>query len=231
MYSSQRDRDADQIARRQHGVLHRSQLQQLGFTSTMIHDRVKAMVWIRLAPAVFALAGQATTWQRQYKAAELATPGSALAHLAASHVLGWDGFKVVKPEVISTHTTNHRNRLAVVHRSDDVKTTTVKGFHVTTHAQTLCHVLPRIRLDRWEQTADRLLLTGAMSIDDLAERRVAYEVSRRPGIATLRALVDERSAEGWTPPESELETRLRSAVARVGGCPAITWQAPAPWDP
>ena len=196
----------------------------------MIHDRVKAKVWVRLAPAVYALAGHAATWQRQYKAAELATPGSALASLAAAHVLGWDGFKVVKPEVVSTHTTNHRNRLAVVHRCNDIKTTTVKGFRVTTHAQTLCDVLTRIRLDRWEQTADRLLLTGAMPIEDLVERRLAYEDSRRPAIATLRALVDERTADGWTPPESELETLLRSAVGRVRGCPKIRWQAPAPWD-
>jgi hypothetical protein len=95
----------------------------------------------------------------------------------------------------------------------------------------LCDLIARIRIDRWEQAADRLLLTGQMTIEELVERRTAYETSRRPGIGTLRALVEERSADGWTPPESELETLLRSVVGRVSGCPPVEWQARAPWNP
>jgi hypothetical protein len=195
----------------------------------MVGHRVKTKEWLRLAPSVYALASHPATWRRQYKAAELATPGSSIAGLSASHLLRWDGFRTSKPEVVASHTTNHRSRLAVVHRGCDVKTTTVDRIAVTTHAQTLCDLLTRLRLDRWEQAADALLLSGRMSIDDLAERLDAYELSRRPGLPLLRTLVSERSSDGWVAPESELETLLRSAVALVPDCPPVIWQAPAPW--
>jgi len=224
-------REVERLARLQHGVFHRSQLLAIGVTPKMIVHRVKTKAWIRMAPSVYALASHPPTWERQYKAAELATSSSAITDFAGGHLLGWSGFRTTKPEVVSTHTTNHRNRLAVVHRNNDVKVTSVRGITVTTHAQTLCDLLSRMRVDRWEQVADHLLLTGQMHIDELVERRVAYELSRRPGLPLLRALVDERSAEGWVAPESELETMLHSAVALVRDCPSVRWQAPAPWDP
>jgi hypothetical protein len=112
-----------------------------------------------------------------------------------------------------------------------MRVTTIDGFRVTTTAQTLCDLLPRIRLDRWEATTDGLLLARKLSIDDLVERRNAWETSRRPGIGLLRSLVDERTAEGWVPPESELERLLRHAVSLVRDCPEVEWQAPAPWAP
>lgn len=222
-------RASDRLARRQHGVFRRDQLLALGVTRTMIQTRLDDGTWIRLAPSVYAGSAFPPTWRRQYKAAELATPGSSLTGLAAAHVLKWDGFRTVRPEVVATHSTNHRSRLAVVHRGIDVKSTNVDGFRVTTHAQTLCDLLTRIKLDRWEGAADRLLLTGAMKIAELDERRRAYEHAHRPGIALLRALVDQRLDDAWTPNESELETLLRSAVAQVPNCPPVRWQAPAPW--
>lgn len=105
----------------------------------------------------------------------------------------------------------------------------VGGIRVTTNAQTLCDVLTRVKLDRWERTCDHLLLTGAMKLEELDERRIAYASSHRPSIETLRALIRERSEDGWAPTESELEVLLRSAVALVPNCPVVRWQAPAPW--
>jgi hypothetical protein len=132
--------------------------------------------------------------------------------------------------VVSTHTANHRNCLAVVHRAADVKVTTVDGIRVTTHAQTLCDVVTRVSLDRWEQVCDRLLLSRAMKVAEVEERVTAYARSHRPAIGLLRELLLARSAEGWVAPESELETLLRSAVALVPGCPPVVWQAKAPWS-
>lgn len=183
MSTSELEREGERLARRQHGVMHRDQLLGIGWTRSMIGHRLRTKEWLRVAPSVYAAASQPSTWQRQYKAAELATPGSGIAQLAAGKLHSWDGFNTVKPEVVSTHTANHRNRLAIVHRAADVRFTTVNGIRVTTQAQTLCDLLTRIRLDRWEQTADRLLLTGKMSIAELDERRGAYELSRKPGIA------------------------------------------------
>jgi len=224
-------RQFDAVARRQHGVLHRSQAIALGITPRMIVRRLTSHEWLLLAPNVYALAGYPPSWRRQYKAAELSVPNGAIGGYSAAKVLGWDGFKTAPPEVVVEHRCRHRSPIATVRRGTDVRVTTVDGFRVTTPAQTLCDLLPRMRLDRWEATTDGLLLARKLSIDDLVERRQTWETSRRPGIGLLRSLVDERTADGWAPPESELERLLRHAVSLVRDCPEVEWQAPAPWAP
>ena len=227
----ERTRALEKLARSQRGVFSGVQVEALGFSHQMIYDRVRSGTWIRLAPRVFALASAPPTWRRQYKAAELSLPGSSLAELAACTVHQFDGFGVVRPELIVAYTRNYRTPLATVHRSDSALTTTVDGFQVTTIAQTLCDLVSRVRLDRWERAADGLLLEGRVTIDELQERRLRYEKSRRAGMPTFRALVDERLADGYVPPASELERALAGALDLVVGCPSVVWQAPAPWAP
>jgi hypothetical protein len=224
-------RELNLLVRRQHGVVHRSQALAAGVTPRMIFQRLNSREWLLLAPNVYALASYPSTWKRQYKAAELSVAKGALGGYAAAKVHCWDGYKTAPPEVVVEHRCRHRSPIATVHRGCDVQTTTVDGFRVTTQAQTLCDLLPRMRLDRWEATTDGLLLARTLSIDDLVERRGAWESSRRPGIGLLRSLVDERTADGWVPPESELERLLHHAVSLVPDHPEVEWQAPAPWAP
>jgi hypothetical protein len=195
----------------------------------MIERRVRTGQFIRLECGVYALASAPPTWRRQYKAAELSLPGSALAGLAACKILAFDGFKVERPELVVAYTHNHRTGLATVHRSDSALTTKADGFRVTTAAQTLCDIVSRVRLDTWERAADGMLLEGRVTVEDLQERRLRYEHSRRRGFAVFRALVDDRLADGFTPLESELERELSSVLELVPGCPTVQWQAPAPW--
>ena len=205
-------RAVERTARQQHGVIHIDQLRAAGATRTIVSYRLRTKSWIRLSPTVYALASFPSSWQRQYKAAQLTTRESSIFGLAAAHVLGWDGFPTVRPEVVSSHTTNHRNRLAAVHRCDDFKTTVVDRIRVTTNAQTLCDVLTRVKLDRWERACDHLLLTGKMAFADstnavrrmschgaLASTRFARWCAndqQRLGLrsrATLRSSCDRRS--------------------------------------
>lgn len=87
--------EVERVARRQNGVIHRNQMVALGVTPGMVRHRVQTKSWIRLSPTVYALSSAAPTWQRQYKAAELTTPGSSIFGLAAGHVLRWEGFGTV----------------------------------------------------------------------------------------------------------------------------------------
>jgi hypothetical protein len=222
-------RAVERVARRQHGIITREQALSLALTDRIVDRLVANGDWVRLAPGVFALNAFPLTWKRQYKAAELSISGSSIAGLAAARVLGFDGFPVVRPELVAGHTTNHRSALATVHRAADVRTTVIEGIRVTTPAQTLADIVTRVRLDRWERACDGELLTGRMPIDQLAERVAAYEGRRRRGIAALRALVDERLEAGWLPPESELEVLLRKAVLLVPDCPPVRWQPDLPW--
>ncbi len=223
------DRALEHLARRQFGVFTYQQARQLGYADKMIVARVRSGAWIRLESGVYALASAKPTWQRQYKAAELSVPGAAVAGLAAAKVQSLDGFNVARPELVVAYTRSVRNRLATVHRSDTAATTLHDGFRVTTVAQTLLDVLMRVPLSKTERAMDRAILEHRLDVAALDERADAYAKSRRPGIATGRALDDERTADGWTPPESELERRLVRLVERIPGVAPITLQATLPW--
>jgi hypothetical protein len=224
-------RGLERLAVRQRGVFSHAQARAHGFSDDMIVRRMQTGAFIRLAPSVYALPSAESTWRRQYKAAQLSLAGSALAGLAASKVHRFESFNTVRPELIVAYTHNHRTPLATVHRSDGALATTFDGFRVTTIAQTLRDIVSRVRLDRWERAADGLLLDKRVTVDELQERRLRYEHSRRAGMPLFRALVDDRLAEGFVPPASDLERLLGAALDLVPGCPEVIWQAPAPWAP
>ncbi len=227
----QMTRAAERQARRQHGVLTLDQLRAHGFSRQMVSQRTRRGDLLRLAPGIYAVAGFPPSWLRQYKAAQMSLRDAAIAGLAAAKVLGFESFSVSRPELVIPYTANHRTPLATVHRSDSALTTTVDGLRVTTVAQTLFDIVARVGLHRWERVCDGMLLEGRLTIDELQEQLENYKSSRRAGIGLLRVLIDERSAQGWAPPESELEALLHEAVAMVPDCPTVRWQFPAPWDP
>jgi very-short-patch-repair endonuclease len=223
------DRAVERLGRGQHGCFNLEQAVAAGFTESMVHRRLETRRWIRLAPGVYALPSAPPSWERQYKAAELSAHDAAVCSLAAAKVHGLSGFRVVRPEIVVPYTSTVRNKLATVHRSLGVPTVSVRGIRVTSVAQTLFDILARVSLDRLEPALDGALLEGKTSVEELLERRQAYERSRRPGIGVWRALVDERSADGWVPPESELESALASVLRGLPGDPVIERQVTMPW--
>jgi very-short-patch-repair endonuclease len=108
-------------------------------------------------------------------------------------------------------------------------TTVIDNIRVTTVAQTLFDLVPRITLDRLERAIDFHLLRKSVTVQNLIERRVSLDSSRRPGIAIWRALVDERSAHAWVPPESDLESDLWAVLRDLPGEPGLERQATMPW--
>ena len=65
-----------ELARAQHGVLHRRQLHAAGITDKQIRRRVDQGELIHLGHGVFAVPSVRPDQWRQYKAAELAVPGA-----------------------------------------------------------------------------------------------------------------------------------------------------------
>jgi hypothetical protein len=150
--------------------------------------------------------------------------------LSAAKVHSFEGAIVVRPEIVVPTGRQSRNRLATAHRSNLTAITAVEGIRVTTVAQTLLDVCNRVDLRRLERWADGAILERKVTVAELDERRRAHDKSRTPGIGAWRALVDERLADGWAPPESELEALLWDAYAAVPGQPGATRQAPAWWE-
>ena len=55
-----------------------------------------------------------------------------------------------------------------------------------------------------------------------------YEFSRREGLPRIRPLIEDRTADGYVPPESELEALLADLLARLPGV-RVERQARFPW--
>lgn len=224
------DRAVESVARRQHGVVCHNQALVLGGSDAMCSDRVLRGDWVRMTRGVYALASAPPTWKRQYKAAELSKPGSSLRRRSAALVHGFEGARVLRPELLVPAGSSSRSALATVCRArDEVPTVQVDGFRVTSVAQTLWDLAGDEQVWDLERWLDGALLGGQATLDECRERLDAYAASRRPQRALFAALVDERSSDRWAPPESELEARLAGVLARLPPGLQVVRQAQLPW--
>lgn len=199
----------------QYGVFSRDQAFAAGASERLIGRRLAEGSWLKHDTSVYGLPGYPGTWLRQLKIAELGTRDAAIAGRAAAALHELTGFRPGRPEIAVPLTVTSRSKFAVVHRYAGARTTTVKGLRVTTIAQTLFDLGARVAPWTLERAMDDALLAGRVAIDDLEERLAAYRGSRRHGLALLRALLDERRADGWQPPESELEAVAAEVLARA----------------
>ena len=228
-----RAKDIDQrileLAARQLWLFNRAQACALGASGRHIGRRVASGAWTHPEPSVFGLAGHRMTWRRGLKASELGTPDAAVGGMAAAALHGLPDFRPGRPELVAPPCTSSRGKLATVHRQAGFKTTVVDGITVTTVAQTLFDVAPRVSVWRLERGMDDSLVSGALSVPDRQERLRFYEGSRRHGLGRIRPLIIERGADGWVPPESDLEARLFRVLDLLPfGC-NIVRQPSWPW--
>lgn len=229
MYDHELDRRIDAIARRQGGAFNLDQLRTAGGDDDAALHRISIGRWVRLAPAVLAVASYPGTFERQCWAAVLGEPAAALGGLTAAHVRGFHGFNPGRPEIVVPPNGNARSPIATVHRYESPAVSTVRGLSVTTPAQTLFDVAPRISVQRLERVVDDELLRGRLTVEALDERLSFYAQTRRAGLPIMRSIVADRRAEGPTPSVSELERRGDRILRRLRGRPAIVAEAGFSW--
>jgi len=217
-----------ECASRQLWLFSRVQACTLGASARMIARRLSEGAWIHPEPSVYGPAGHPMTWRRTLKAAELGSAGSAVAGLAAAALLSLPDIRPGRPEIVGPPGTSARGKLAVVHREAGFLTTVVDGITVTTIAQTLFDIATRVSLSRLERAMDDSLAAGTLTVAQLQERLAFYEGSRRHGLARIRPLIQERSVEGFVPPETALEAKLYAVIDRLPGVCAER-QASWPW--
>jgi very-short-patch-repair endonuclease len=223
------DHQIEALAARQHGAFSRQQAFTIGASERFVQRRLAQRHWRRVVPGVFVLAWSAGSWLRHCKVAELSVDGSGVAGFAAAALHGLPGFRRGAIELVAPVNAHCRHPTAVVHRYAGAQLTTVDGIQVTTVAQTIFDLAGRLRPWRTERVLDDALTSHRLSLVDLEQRLEFYLGTRRPGLPVMRALIGERGADGWTPPESELEAMLLRLLARVPGHPRIVRQAPLPW--
>ena len=206
---SQADRAIGALAERQHGVVSRAQLLELGLNRGAITHRIELG---RLRPVhrgVYRI-GLLSGDGRRMAAVLACGPGAVLSHLSAAAL--W-GIRQSGRIEVTTPASRRGPRGVTVHRSPlrDDERTTHRGIPTTTVPRTLLDLSAVVRPDDLRSAlrqAEQLRLTDPLSLIDLAER-----YPRRPGLAAIRALLRRhRSGRGSSEASSKSASRHSSSM-------------------
>lgn len=211
------------VAARQHGVFHRQQALDAGFTKAMVRGRVEQGRWGRMHPNVFRLAGSPSSWDQVMFAAWLAAGhGAVVSHCAAGHL--WDLPDM--PDRLEL-TVPEARRVAVrgarVHRASRLDTVDLgrrHGLPVTAVPRTLIDLAGCLRPRLVENALDHCLTRHLTTPREVRARLRALGRPGRKGASLMAALLDERP-QHFVPPESELERRLLRLLSRLPGPPPV----------
>ena len=225
------------LAARQHGVVSRAQLRELGLTDNGIARRVGAGGLDRLHTGVYAVGHTALGARGRWMAAVLAGgPAAALSHASAAAL--WE-LRTVDPAIahVTVPRTGSRARRGLwIHRSGtlgDGDVTTRHGIPVTTPGRTILDLAATLsdrELQRVLEQAQVMRLVSVPALVALAEARRAARLARAledhtPGSTLTRSELEERflalcAAHGLPRPEvnarvAGLEVDFLFAAQRV----------------
>jgi very-short-patch-repair endonuclease len=211
--SSADERAIGALAERQHGVVSRPQVSELGLGDGAIEHRVRLG---RLRPVhrgVYTIGHRLLAQDGRWMAAVLAYgPGTVLSHRAAAALWGMRGGTWVEVTVPG----GRRARDGIqVHRAalPEDERTTHREIPTTTVPRTLLDlsaVVTKRHLRGALREAEHLRLSDPLSLHDIIAR-----YPRRPGLKAIKALLAEASV-GARIIRSELEERFQDFLVRAG---------------
>jgi very-short-patch-repair endonuclease len=204
------------LARRQHGVVARAQLQRLGLGRGAIAHRIRSGRLHRLHPGVYAVGHHILTREGRYLAATLAVGEDAvISHRSAAALWGLLDSATAKIEV-SCPRRCEPSRSLTVHRTRTLRPAdraAVDAIPVTTVARTLldlAEVAPARHVERALDRAEVRRLFDRVAIDD-----VLVHAAGRHGASVLRAALEAQHG-GPTLTRSGLEEAFLGLVRRAG---------------
>lgn len=215
------DERIDDLASRQHGVVNRKQLFELGVGENAIRHRLAEGGFVAISPAVVRLRGSTRTEMQRASAGILDAPGIAyLSHRSASAFWRLPGFSLAPPiqVVIPWHGTKQRTRLATVHYhrglpQDHLLET--GGIRVVSPALAVFLLAGTEHPGRTERALDNGLAMRLFTNNTMHQLLGQLAARGRNGIRLMRALMAERPP-GYVPPQSGLEARVGRLAGEVG---------------
>jgi very-short-patch-repair endonuclease len=206
-------KDLATLARRQQGVVTRSQLRASGLGENAIQRRITNGTLVVLYPGVYGIAGSPESFAQRIAAAVLAAGGAAVAsHRAAATLLGL-GELAPCVEISVPLGQRPRLRRAVVHRVSHLPlehTLSAYGIRVTHHARTLCDLAGVLTATKLELVLDHALARRRVSLEEVRSTLKSLPANTR-GAGNLRALLAARP-DGRARAESPLEQELQRVV-------------------
>lgn len=220
MRKDSKDATIGRLAQRQHGLVARRQARAAGFTDNEIAGRLSSGRWVGVRPGVFVIYGAPASWERQLRAACLATQDVAVvSDLCAARV--W-GMRLPAPHAIELSTpAGTQIRLAGIshHRRSSLHPTDLarhQGIPTTTPARTLVDVSGRVLPERLGAVVDDALRRKLVGLETL--RRCHQRIDSGPGrraTVAMRDVLATRSA-GFDPGGSDWELWVLHTLARAG---------------
>jgi very-short-patch-repair endonuclease len=207
------DRAVAALARRQHGIVTRGQLRELGLGDGAITARCAAGRLHRMHWGVYAVGHSVLTSRGHWLAGVLACgPGAVLSHTAAA-LWGLRPSAAVVVDVTVPGTGSRKRQGLRVHRARSIESTMHERIPVTTAARTildLAATLQRRPLERLLDQAENTRLTDVPSLAALARAHATHRAASK----LLEALQDH--TRGTTKTRSGLEERFLALCRRNG---------------
>lgn len=211
-----------ELARRQHGVVARRQLLELGFSANAVEHRLKKG---RLRPArrgIYLVGWPGITPERRWMAAVLACGDGALSHRSAATLLGIGTERLGRIDVSVRRPHNFRLPGIRVHvrealRDDDLGTR--RGIPLTQPVRTLIDLATELtphELERAVNEADKHDLIDPESLRDALDSHAG-----EPGVRPVRTLLDKQT---FRLSDTELEVLFRPIAAAAGLSTPLTKQ-------
>jgi very-short-patch-repair endonuclease len=194
------------VATRQHGVVSKQQLAELGFKPVRLRHWRETGRLEPLLPGVFRVAGAPVGTEQLLSAAVLWAGTDALvSHRSAGALWGFDDMNPAKPEITVPIAMSKRIPQVVVHRTRNAlaERRTRHGLATTTPERTLIDLAGSLRPDELEialESARRERLVTTASVE---RSLVRLGPRGRDGIASLQALLTALGDDA--PSESALE--------------------------
>src|SRR3954447_19893792 len=204
------------LARRQHGVVARSQLAEIGLGRGAIEHRVAVERLQRLHRGVYAVGHSALKREAFWLAAVLAAgPGAALSYRSAAELWGLRQTSRARIEVSVPRNRRSTGRLEVHCVEMEPDEVSLEGaIRVTTPARTLfdlAAVVAPAQLEAAFNEAEYRRLTSPVSLDALLAR-----YPRRRGNQAIRRVLDNHRKNGETRTRSDLERFFLSLLDAHG---------------
>lgn len=214
--SHRADRAVVAFAHRQHGVVSRSQLGALGLSETMIRDRMRRGLLLRLHRGVYAVGHAHLRREGRWLAAVLAVgPGAVLSHRDAAGLHDLRSANHARIDVMTTQRGRRSQPRIVVHHTTvlhPLDVTTVGGIPVTSVARTLVDLAGVVSKESLAKAVNEAERQQTFDLNAV-EAALARTRSRNGrGHANLSAVLADLTANGPSLTRSELEDRFVALI-------------------
>jgi very-short-patch-repair endonuclease len=210
-------------AAKQHGVVLRRQLLDVGFTPSAIKHRISRGDLHPMWRGVYAVGRPEVDKYGRWMAATLICgPAALLSHESAAELWQLRRTRAGPIHVSAPLSVNHRREGIALHRRTALAAhdfTRRLGIPVTSPLCTLVDLADRLPRDPLEAAVIEADKRGLVDPDQL--RRALDAIRPRPGLGLLRAVLDR---ETLALTDSELERRFLPLVRRAGLPPPLTQQ-------